>query len=645
MGQAGLPAPAMRILLVEDSPSDADLVQQALQLSGAGRFDFTCVERLQDALARLGNESFDVLLLDLSLPDSSGAETFRRAHSAAPLVPIVVLTGANDESLGLTAVQEGVQDYLVKGQADGRQIARAIRYAIERKQAGEQLRQQEEWLRVTLASIGDAVIAGDTHGRVNFLNPVAESLTGWKADEALGQPIQRVFHIINELTRQPADDLVSRVLSEKRVLSLANHTALLTKDGHERPVEDSAAPILAAAGQVVGVVVVFHCVADKRLAQTVLAAAHAQAVSEKNRLDAVMESLPVGVAILDSEGGIVRSNKAFGKLWGKPRPQAQEVHDYAKFKAWWADSGLPVQPEEWASAQAVQQGRTVVGQLMRIETFDGAQRFVQNSAAPIRDPGGEIVGCVVAIDDVTELERAELELRRSNEDLSQFAFAISHDLRSPLNAVSSYAKQIAEEYGDKLGGEAGVYLSYLTSATDRMRHFISDLLAYSRVAGDSGGNGAQISSDEALRSAELNLQGRIHETRAVITHDPLPDVVGSSTLLAQLFQNLLENAMKFRGEKAPLIRVSVERGDQEWVFCVSDNGIGIDPKRIEQVFLIFKRMHGDQYEGTGIGLAICRKIVERHGGRIWAESGLGKGTRFYFTLPVRAVVGEQSSAL
>jgi PAS domain S-box-containing protein len=389
---------------------------------------------------------------------------------------------------------------------------------------------------------------------------------------------------------------------------------------------------------------VFHCVAERRRAQTALAAAHAQAVSDKNRLDAVMESLPVGVAILDSKGGSVRSNNAFDELWGKPRPQAREVHDYAKFKAWWPDSGRPVQPEEWASAQAVQQGRTVVGQLMRIETFDGAQRFIQNSAAPIRDAESEIVGCVVAIDDVTELERAELELRRSNEDLSQFAFAISHDLRSPLNAVSSYAKQIAEEYGGKLGSEADVYLSYLTSATDRMRRLISDLLAYSRVAGDSGGKGASISSDEALRSAELNLQGRIHETRAVITHDPLPDVVGSSTLLALLFQNLLENAMKFRGEEAPHIHVSVERGDQEWGFCVSDNGIGIDPKRIEQVFLIFKRLHGDRYEGTGIGLAICRKIVERHGGRIWADSGPGTGSRFYFTLPVRAVVGAQPSA-
>ena len=200
---------------------------------------------------------------------------------------------------------------------------------------------------------------------------------------------------------------------------------------------------------------------------------------------------------------------------------------------------------------------------------------------------------------------------------------------------------LKEEYQNQLEGHADTYLSYITDAVNRMRCLISDLLAYSRVAGDSGDKEAPISSDEALRSAELNLQGRIHETRAVITHDPLPDVVGSSTLLTQLFQNLLENAMKFCGKEAPRIHVSAEQRSDGCVFCVSDNGIGIDPKHIEQIFRIFKRLHGDDYEGTGIGLAICKKIVERHGGRLWAESALGKGTRFYFTLPVQVAVEEQ----
>jgi chemotaxis family two-component system sensor kinase Cph1 len=174
-----------------------------------------------------------------------------------------------------------------------------------------------------------------------------------------------------------------------------------------------------------------------------------------------------------------------------------------------------------------------------------------------------------------------------------------------------------------------------------MRRLITDLLAYSRLASEGGSEAVSVNSDQALRSAELNLQERIRETGAVISHDPLPDVAANSTLLVQLFQNLLENAMKFRGEEAPRIHVSAERQNQDWVFCVSDNGIGIAQEHLDQIFRIFKRLHGDEFEGTGIGLAICKKIVERHGGRMWVESELGKGARFCFALPVRVAVGGQ----
>jgi PAS domain S-box-containing protein len=475
-GKDGMHTAAIRILLVEDSPSDADLLQQALHLTGAGRFGFIWVECLEDALARLGRESFDVLLLDLSLPDSSGPETYQRAHTAAPGLPIVVLTGATDESLGLAAVHEGVQDYLVKGHADGRQIAQAIRYAIERKQAEEQLRQQREWLRVTLASIGDGVIAGDTEGRIQFLNPAAESLTGWKTEEALGQPIQRVFHIINEQTRQLADDLVSRALSEKRVVSLANNTTLLTKDGREVAIEDSAAPILNAAGQVVGVVLVFHGVGEKRRAQAALAAAHADAVTEKNRLNAVMESLPVGVALLDAQGGNVRSNPAFEQLWAGPRPAAQSVSDYAAYKAWWMATGQPVQPEEWASARAVQHGETVVGQEMEIQRFDGTRAIVLNSAAPVRDADGQIVGSAVAIMDITARRRAEERLQHAQklESIGVLAGGIAHDFNNILTGIMGNASltqlEAPPELSERLGG--------IVEATERAAALTRQLLAY-----------------------------------------------------------------------------------------------------------------------------------------------------------------------
>jgi two-component system cell cycle sensor histidine kinase/response regulator CckA len=276
----------IRILLVEDSVSDADVLRETLHQTGLGRFEFTWVECLRDALARLGEASYDVMLLDLSLPDSFGPETILRAHKAAPSLPIVVLTGARDERLGLVAVQEGVQDYLVKGQTDGRQIARAIRYAIERNRVEEQLRQQREWLRVTLTSIGDAVLATDTAGTITFLNPVAASLTGWAEEDALGRPVGEVLRIVNELTHEAAEDVVSRVMREGTVVTLANHSALVARDGREIPIEDSAAPMRDSAGALEGVVVVFHDITVRRLAEQAL-----RASEERFRQAQKMESV------------------------------------------------------------------------------------------------------------------------------------------------------------------------------------------------------------------------------------------------------------------------------------------------------------------------------------------------------------------
>ncbi len=179
--------------------------------------------------------------------------------------------------------------------------------------------------------------------------------------------IEEVFRIIHEQTRKPAEDIVRRVLRDGQVANLANHTALVTRDGREIPIEDSAAPIRNNAGEVAGVVIVFHDVTAKRIAQEAMELAHAEAVSEKNRLEAVMEALPFGVAILDPQGGNVRSNAMFDQIWGSPRPVARSIGDYDAYRAWWVDTGQPGQPgqpEEWASARSVQRDETLAGQLM-----------------------------------------------------------------------------------------------------------------------------------------------------------------------------------------------------------------------------------------------------------------------------------------
>jgi PAS domain S-box-containing protein len=240
-----------------------------------------------------------------------------------------------------------------------------------------------------------------------------------------------------------------------------------------------------------------------------------------------------------------------------------------------------------------------------------------------------------------ELERRkqlELELRRSNQDLQDFAFVISHDLQAPVKAMVSLAQLLEQDCRGTLPADAQVCLGHIMDAGSRAQSMVAGLLRYSRMAHDTFGFDT-VNLQEVVRWAEQNLEKKVLETQATITHDPLPTVSGDFGRLAQVFQNLIENAMKYRRDEPPRVHISAEQKGAEWLLCVSDNGIGIDPRYTERVFVMFKRLHGSDYEGTGIGLAVCKKIVERHGGHIWVESESGEGSRFYFTLPAVAVSG------
>jgi signal transduction histidine kinase len=229
------------------------------------------------------------------------------------------------------------------------------------------------------------------------------------------------------------------------------------------------------------------------------------------------------------------------------------------------------------------------------------------------------------------------ELARSNADLEHFAYAASHDLQEPLRMVSSYVQLLARRYQGALDADAHEFIAFAVDGAKRMQRLINDLLAYSRV-GTRGKEFEPTDCAAVLQQALANLRVAITENAAVVTHGSLPTLRADDSQLVQLFQNLIGNAMKFRNENAPEIYISAEHIDDEshWLFSVRDNGIGIDPQYAERIFVIFQRLHTrEEHPGTGIGLAICKKIVERHGGRIWVESEAGKGSAFYFTLPVQ----------
>ncbi|MGO9118679.1 MAG: sensor histidine kinase [Desulfomonilaceae bacterium] len=291
----------------------------------------------------------------------------------------------------------------------------------------------------------------------------------------------------------------------------------------------------------------------------------------------------------------------------------------------------------------------------RIRRADGVERWIRAQGLPQFDDRNELTEMVGLVQDISDRKRAEealkkahdeLELRvqertaeltRSNEDLQQFAYVASHDLQEPLRNVANCLQMLEQDYKNKLDATADQYIHYAVESSVRMKDLINDLLAYSRVA-TKGKPPRQIDCEKILERALINLNSAITEAGAVITHDALPTTSADDTQLLQVFQNLIGNAIKFRRDEPPQIHVSAVKDKKEWIFSVKDNGIGIQSQHLDRIFVIFQRLHKrSEYDGTGMGLAIVKKIVERHGGRIWAESEPGTGTTFYFTIPDKGI--------
>ena len=268
--------------------------------------------------------------------------------------------------------------------------------------------------------------------------------------------------------------------------------------------------------------------------------------------------------------------------------------------------------------------------------YDGRDQAVAELIA------AQIAGAVANAQSIESLLATQVELARSNEELEQFAYVASHDLQEPLRMVASYVGLLERRYRGRLDSDADDFIEFAVDGARRMQALLNGLLDLSRV-GTRGGELEPTESEAALRDALINLEQAIGEAGAEVSHEPLPAVLGDRVQLTQLFQNLISNAVKFNATDRPRVTVSASRSGTMWEFAVADNGIGIDPAHFDRIFQVFQRLHTrDTYEGTGIGLAVCRKIVERHGGAIWPESAKGQGTTFRFTLKAGEAAGTGS---
>jgi PAS domain S-box-containing protein len=267
---------------------------------------------------------------------------------------------------------------------------------------------------------------------------------------------------------------------------------------------------------------------------------------------------------------------------------------------------------------------------------DGSEFFANGFMNALRNDRGELIGYAKILSDETARKQLQDSLTESNTALEQFAYAASHDLQEPLRTIRSYAELLASKHVGKLDADSGKFLKFIVSAADRMGNLIQDLLAYARLTTDNE-RPSSIALDEDLEAALTHLEGAIKESGATITHDPMPTLAVDRGQMVRLFQNLIGNAIKYRKrDEAVKIHVSAVQRGSEWVISVRDNGIGFDPIYTSKIFEPFRRLHtADEYPGTGVGLAICRRIVHAQGGRIWAEATAGEGATFSFTLPIQ----------
>jgi PAS domain S-box-containing protein len=526
----------------------------------------------------------------------------------------------------LGALADGFNEMLSRIESQDSELRKALLAQAAALKVSQEVRDS---LRTTLASIGDAVISTDAQGRVAFVNAVAQSLVGLEEPDIVGRQLDEVFHIVNEFSRAKVESPVTQVLREGRIIGMANHTVLIAHNGVEIPIDDSGAPIRDESGSIQGTVLVFRDVTARRRAD-----------QTGRLLASIVQSSNDAIFSKDLNAIVTSWNASAERIFGFSAP---EMLGQSILKIFPADRSNELS----SIMQRVAQGERIEQYETIRRTKSGELLNVSITISPLQDPLGRIMGASVISRDITEQVRAaervarlNADLQRSNEvlsatnqDLERFAFIASHDLQEPLRMITAYSQLLIKSHAGEFTGEASTFVDNIVSGTTRMRELLSDLLAYTEIRSRDEEPLELVDLNAVLEDVRQNLKASIDESGAQVTSDRLPVVRAYRAHFQPLFQNLIGNAIKYRSARPPRIHVSVQEKNGELQFSVSDNGMGIEPEYYKQIFEVFRRLHGRKIPGTGVGLAICQRVVERYGGRIWVESQPGVGSTFVFTAP------------
>ena len=663
-----------RVLIIDDSPEDREVYRRQL-LHGPGRYQFVEAEVGEEGIALCRSFSPDCVLLDYVLPDMDGLEVLAKlnAEHGRDTLAIVMLTGQGSEALAVRALKAGAEDYLVKGPAlDG--LAQAVRSAVEkvelRRKVDEQRREVERSrneLRVTLSSIGDAVISTDTDGRVTFLNHVAEKLTGWTSREASGRLLEEVFIILNEESRRPAENPAARALREGVIVGLANHTLLIAKDGAERPIDDSGAPIRDETGAVLGTVLVFRDVTERRRSEKTLR-------NQRDRARLLWEAAGI---LLRSENPEVMLRGLFAKI-----SETLGLDAYFNFmvddtrRNLRLQSCLGIPEEDVRRLTRLELGQAVSGTValyQRSIVISHIQESDDPNIELLKRYGVRTYACYPLLangrllgtlsfgsrtrDELTQSElefletianyvavayeriRLLTELRETDQRKNDFLAMLGHELRNPIAAVKHGLDLL--RLPSVTDATRSSVREVLIEQTDHIVRLIDQLLDVSRVVRGK----VEIHKErvelravlaEAIRMAQPLLDNGQCEVRTVFPAAAIW-IDADPVRLKQVVGNLLNNAARYSGEQCR-VEVIIEHLQSEAIIRVRDQGIGMDPGLIRRVFEPFvqgKRMLDRSEGGLGIGLTVVKSLVEMHGGRVEAFSeGEGKGSEFSIHLPL-----------
>ena len=485
-----------------------------------------------------------------------------------------------------------------------------------RRKAEEQLRMASQYARSLIEASLDPLVTINADGKITDVNKATEEVTGCTRDLLIGSDFSDYF-TEPEQARKGYQQVFTDGFVQDYPLAIRHVSGKITD------VLYNASLFRNEKGEVQGIFAAARNVTERKKAEEKLRTA---SLYSRSLLEASLDPL----VTISAEGKITDVNKATEDVTGYNREQliGSDFSDYFTepdkardgYKKVFTDSFVKDYP-------------------LAIRHISGKVTQVIYNASIFRNPQGEIQGIFAAARDITERVAMENQLRdtleklkQSNAELEQFAYVASHDLQEPLRMVASYVQLIQRRYQNKLDAEADEFIAYAVDGANRMQRLIEDLLTYSRV-GRLGKPFEKTDLESTLSIALKNLEASITQNNATVTHDTLPAIKADGGQLVQLFQNLIGNAIKFHGKEPPQVHISVKDVGAEYQFAVADNGIGIDPQYFDRLFRIFQRLHTrEEYPGSGIGLAVCKKIVERHGGRIWIESELGKGSTIYFTV-------------